>query len=178
MQKYLEYPNKLGLTEWEHPPYYGGFSPVGDFLAAVKTRDSGLLERTNWDIIVNALAELNQTHEAPQDPELESGDENYFYTFVARHWACGWVEYAMVRRDAPDEYQELLYEFESALAGYPILDETAYCVALYEEIYSIWDHAGLRDRMEYCRQAGVSIFASRREVMPDQVYGILENLVD
>ncbi len=178
MDNHLNYHNNYGLTEWTRPYCYGGFNPVGDFIAAVKTRDSGLIDTVNWDVITEALQELNEKFVAPQNPYLESGDENYFYTFVARHWACGWVEYAMIRRDAPEEYHILQNDFESALANYPLLDDERHSQTEWDAMYDIWEHASIRDRIEYCAQAGVSIFSARHDdIVPEGVEEIIRGEV-
>lgn len=139
------------LKKWEHPDSYAGFSPVGDYVLLSKTRDSYILDVVNFDV---ALFQLRA--------ESEECNET-FYTFRASHWACGWVEYLMVAKSAPESVIAVAEDIDNAIADYPILDDDGYSEAQWEAMHEYW--AGLRvvDRLDYCRDAGASIFAARRD---------------
>ena len=139
------------LTKWEHPDSYAGFSPVGDYVLLSKSRDSYILDEVNFDA---ALSQLRA--------ESEECDET-FYTFRASHWACGWVEYLMVAKSAPEGVIAVAVDIENALADYPSLDDDVYSEAQWEAMHEYWAGLRLVDRLDYCRGAGASIFAARRD---------------
>lgn len=91
---------------WTKPDDYAGYNPEGEAVIAGRSRDSSLLEESNWD----AMKEI-------------AGDGDYVYDWRAHHWAVGWVEYLMLKPDAPDEVKKRVDEALCALADYPVLDE-------------------------------------------------------
>ena len=139
------------LTKWEHPDSYAGFSPIGDYVLLSKTRDSLILDEVNFDA---ALSQLRA--------ESEECDET-FYTFRASHWACGWVEYLIVAKSAPEAVIAIAEDIDNALADYPSLDDDALSQKQFDAIHDYW--AGLRvvDRVDHCKDVGASIFAARRD---------------
>ncbi len=91
------------LITWEHPDSYAGFSPDGDYILVTKHRDSGTLDRSNYTRIYADMDAL-----ADSFPEPTDGDEyrtDWVYSWRASHWAVGWVEYVMLRQDAPVDRQ-------------------------------------------------------------------------
>ena len=153
------------LTPWTKPDYYAGFSPDGDYCIVTKNRESSLLEQSNFARITEDLiADAERLGEEPSDGEF------WVYTWSARHWACGWVEYVMVRKDAPASLLEIAGEIVGDLEGYPVYDESHYSDLQCEEIAQYWERCGTRERMEWCRDAGVSIFAARSANVPEFVW--------
>ena len=99
------------LTRWEHPDYYGGFSPDGDILVYQQNRDSDALDRSNYRRIFEDLREHAATlPAAPVRDDIESGGFEWVYDFRAGHWGVGWVEYLLIRQDSPDSLKELAAE--------------------------------------------------------------------
>lgn len=45
----------LAANAWTKPECYGGFSPDGDFLVLAQTRDSDVLDESNWAVACAAL---------------------------------------------------------------------------------------------------------------------------
>lgn len=169
------YPNPYDHARWESPENYGGFNPVGDFFIHSVHRDSNCLDRSNHEAITEIMEGMNKDFDPRwiKNDGLVSGDERFFYTFRARHWAVGWVEYLMLRQDAPDEMQAKAYDLLAALANYPLLDDERYSAMQMEEAEWMWDSFNTRDRIEVCAKAGVSIFAARDEVAPPEVMDLL-----
>ena len=99
--------DRLNRTGW--PCAYRG--DRGDWLMFIgRTRDSGLLENSNFDAALKALEAIDSDGVA-----VES----------ASHWACGWVENILIDPSKPALVQEA-EEMEAALADYPVLDESDY----------------------------------------------------
>ena len=135
---------------WKTPSCYTGFNPIGDFLIVSKTRDSSLLEQCNFDEILKEL-------EALQDPN----EENCVYTFTASHWACGWVEYLMIDKNAPNNILQVASEIICALSDYPVFNDEKYSELQYNEVFNYWENLSLADRIELCNDNEVSIFSAR-----------------
>jgi hypothetical protein len=63
-----------------------------------------------------------------------------------------------------------------AVCEYPIYDENAYDAALHDEACRMWAEVALADRARVCKEAGISIFAARRDEIPndDAIYVVRE----
>lgn len=178
---------EITLPIWTTPDSYFGFDPVGDYILYARNRDSSILSESNWFSIQKELEDLVKNLPKPEtrykkgyygeDEELPSA---WLYTWTASHWAVGWIEYLMVRKDAPQELLEKADEIYHFLKNqYPIWDENDYDARQDDAIYQWWKECNLKERIEYCRQTNVSIFAARREgEIPPDVYDYLRDVVD
>lgn len=144
----------LNECKWEKPDSYFGHNPVGDYVIYSRNRDSSILENTNYELI---LAQLDG--EAEKYPDIEKP----VYDFRASHWGCGWIEYIIVNKDAPESILDLAEEILSALADYPVVSDDLYSENQYNAIYEYWEECGLKERIEWCKDAGESIFSARKE---------------
>jgi len=152
----------LNECKWENPDSYFGHNPVGDYVIYSRNRDSSILENTNYELI---LAQLEG--EAEKYPDIEKP----VYDFRASHWGCGWIEYIIVNKDAPQSILDLAEETLSALADYPVVSDDMYSENQYTAIYEYWQECGLRERIEWCKDAGESIFSARKEdCIPSPVF--------
>jgi hypothetical protein len=163
--------NKYDLVRWQRPSHYGGFNPEGDFFVFARTRDSNIIDRCNWLVMLEVFERLNTEH-APkwfENPDLGSGNERFAYTFVASHWGVGWVEYLLLRQDAPEEFQQVASDFLATLEFYPVLDDERLFMMEHEEAQQCWDHSGYRERMRIYREVRPhdSFFSVRRAEVPD-----------
>jgi len=102
---------------------YRGDKPLGKTWAIVmtKSRDSGLLEQSNFE---KAREQLAEEHEEDVDVERAS------------HWAVGWVDHLMVRvldrKGKATPAAKTFLEIKHALDDYPVLDEEVYSKREYE----------------------------------------------
>lgn len=156
------------LSIWETPSDYFGFDPVGDIGVAAKHRDSDALSRSNFAVAKARLLEAAGP-EAITDWDGDNMDARpVVYDWRASHWAVGWVEYLMVRADAPqavlDEAQAIVDELED----YPALDEDDWSQLEHEEASDFWASLSVRQRADYIKDYApeVSIFAARRDYVP------------
>lgn len=168
----------LEKCKWEHPAHYGGFSPDGDYLIYSINGGSCLLEEVNFKEIKNALDAVEKTLPAREEDRVISGfgrDErvgSWAYDWRASHWAVSWVDYLMVSSDSPDEMIIEAARIIKKLDGYPVFNDDAYGEARHEEVWKDWsENLDLRERVDLCREVGVSIFAARRvNDIPDACY--------
>lgn len=158
------------LAIWETPADYAGFNPVGHVVVATRTRDSDSLTRSNWEAARARLAEAAGVDAVPAD-----ADDQPVYDWRASHWACGWVEYLMVRPDAPQAVRDEAQAIADALEDYPALDEDAWSAIEYEEACDYWSDMSVRERAQLIRETrcGASLFAARRDSLPQDDSGIL-----
>jgi hypothetical protein len=148
------------LTKWETPDSYSGHNPVGDYVVATRCRDSYILDDSNFDVAYKRIDTALGSHGADAD------GEPYLYAFTASHWAVGWVEYLILRADAPAPAIDEARKIARDLDAYPVLSDDDYSERQWDAAEETWENASLRDRIEYCAQDGVSIFAARRDEIP------------
>lgn len=163
------------LEPWKTPESYGGFSPVGDFCILAQHRDSDILSESNWHC---ALAQLNA--QAYDGGDTDFNSRPVVYHWRAAHWAVGWVEYLMVRADAPADILTQAGEMVCALADYPVLDESDFSEREMLAAEEAWKNLDIRGRIELI--AGetydgkpISIFAARRDYPPSDDCGTIQN---
>ena len=133
----------LTETIWERPEYYGGFNPVGEYVLYSRNRDSDALENSNYVSMFKHLREAAEALGAP----------NSVYDWRASHWACGWVEYLMLKPDAPESLLIEAAEILNALSDYPVFDENHFSETEQSEANEIWRECySVRERADYIRQ--------------------------
>ena len=147
-------PETLADSKWTHPSDYGGHSPDGDYVIYSRNRDSSILETGNYREILE---------------HLENIADSRCYDFRAGHWAVGWVEHIIVPNDSPDAVILAAAEIVAALADYPVWNEESYSEAQYNAMHEYWEQCSIRERAEYCQESGDSIFAARRDDIPEFV---------
>ncbi len=176
---------QITLPKWTTPDSYFGFDPVGDYVLYSRHRDSTLLTESNWEClqqeletIIEDLPKPNTRYKRTYYGEEEELPSDWLYVWSASHWAVGWVEYLMIREDAPQELIEKADELYHYLKNeYPILDDDDYSQRQDEAIYQFWQDCTLEERMEYCRKTDDSIFAARRDdEIPPDVYDYLRDM--
>ena len=137
------------------------------FLAPVsRTRDSGALSESNFEAALEYLG-----------GESDSVEVHRF-----GHWGPGWFEIILVHPTAESKpgvrFVDLADELARSLADYPCLDEEDFSRREWEEASEAWMNLGLGDRMDLCRDNGVSVFSARRDYLPSEDSGgIFEALV-
>lgn len=179
------YESKI-LPKWVTPDSYFGFDPVGDYVLYARNRDSQILTESNWECLEESLEKVIKELPSEIQPSIRYtekwGDKEelpseWMYVWSASHWAVGWVEYMMIRADAPLPVIKEAEELYTALHDYCILDEDDYGRKQDDAIYQFWKDCSLEERMEYCRQAGDSIFSARRDdEIPPDVYDDLRDM--
>lgn len=156
------------LTVWEHSRDYGGYSPDGEYVITSQHRDSDALERSNYARILEDLSKLAAEHGAPDS----------VYDWRAGHWAVGWVEYIMVKPDAPSAVLQAAVEIVCALEDYPVYDESDWSELEYTEACDYWVCMSVADRVDaiHHSHSRASIFSARRDDLPSDDGHLFEYL--
>ena len=94
------------MQKWSRSENYIGETYYDYYVLLYRTRDSGLVEESNfW----SALKMLN-------------GESDTVKVVRASHWLCGWIEIILIH-ESDKESIDKGNEIEKALESYPILDE-------------------------------------------------------
>lgn len=147
------------LPTWDHPTGFDsnanfcGYKPQG-YVIYSRNRGSSILEEVNFRGI---LADLG-------------GEGEHVEIVRHGHWACKWIEYIVVSKDAPASLLDRCVDIVKGLADYPVYSDDAYSNAQYEAICNHWEGCSMREKVDLCRDNGVSVFAARRDSVPDSVY--------
>ena len=149
------------LKRWSMPKDYFGAEWSSYYSAGVgQSRDSDCLEQSNFGSMLAALG----------------GESETVMVVRESHWAVGWVEWIAIHQSDEQALRVADAQCER-LANYPVLDEDDFGRREFEAQCETWENAGLQGRMEYCRRAGISIFAARRSELPQDDDGRLGELL-
>lgn len=109
--------------------YYGDhpnwFQVIG------QSRDSRLLEQSNYHCILKALKKISE------DDVIEER---------ASHWACGYIDEIIVN-PKNKELVKCAEEILNALENYPIIDEDNFSELKYEECVKYWNNMLISERI-------------------------------
>ena len=148
------------LEQWKHPENYAGAVWPGYRVFLSQNRDSDALTRSNFE---RGLA-------------LIGGESETVQVVRERHWACGWVEWIGIHEDNAEAIAKAEAILEK-LDGYPVLDDDHFSELEWNEAHDTWEGLSLRERVDLCKTAGLSIFAARYPDMPRDDSGyIFESL--
>jgi hypothetical protein len=149
--------NLKAITRWVLPDSYGGAQWPDYFVFLGQNRDSDALARSNFTCGLAALG----------------GESDTVLVVRERHWAVGWIEWIAIH----ESDTAALIEADSmlcALSDYPVLSDDHFGELEYTEAQDYWAGLRLRDRMELCAEHGLSIFAARRDYLPPDDSGSLQ----
>lgn len=144
------------MKRWTRPKYYMGEEYYEYYVLYSVTRDSDILTRSNWECILEEI------------PESET-------VIIQRsnHFLCGWVDLLLIHesdQEAIDKGNEIL----KAEREYPVLNDDHFSQLEFEETTEIWqDCLALKEKIQLCAEAGVSIFAARSEGIPEGIHGYI-----
>lgn len=172
------------LKLWTRPDYYMGATWPDYFVFLGKNRDSDVLTRSNFRTGMARLEKLEKTFSVEErspkcvncsgdNCEECSGDGTVpcIVNPYESHWACGHVEWIGIHKDSPVALLDAAEEMLASIGDYPCLDESDWSDLEYTEAMSFWDSMSLSMKVDYCRDADVSIFAARRSSdLPDRLY--------
>ena len=133
------------MDKWQEANNYIGQNYSDYYVSLGQSRDSDILEQSNFD---NALKQLGGVSDT---------------VFVIRngHWAVGWVEWIAIH-ESDTEAIATGENIEQKISDYPVLDEEDYSQREYDYAVDTWLNAySLQDRINLCKEEGESIFASR-----------------
>lgn len=154
------------MEKWELPSCYAGYSPDGDWLLLSRHRESDTVSESNWEVALRMIDSLKLAFSEPEQRDeygrIDPRSTGWSYIFRASHPLVGWVEYLLIRADAPAELIKLGHDMSEKLEAYPILDDDHHSELETDQIYTWWAGESLSYRIQLCAEAGDSIFAARR----------------
>lgn len=127
----------------------------------IQTRDSGCYEQSNFATALKMLG-------GEQDGLVE------VHRFG--HWGPGWFEIILVHSSMENKVREIEEKFDN----YPVLDEEDLTERELAAINDAWWYMHLREKIEFAKRNGHSIFAARRTAWDcnnnagDAVYELIE----
>lgn len=142
----------VGFSSFDSIDNYVG-EIIEGYIVVTQNRDSDTLTRSNWAVAQELV------------PEAQ------VYSFS--HWLCGWVEHLVVSTGASDDVLVRAAKIVKDIQAYPILSDEHFSNLEYTEANEYWNKASMRLRIELCQHHGVSIFAARRDEMPETPTGEL-----
>lgn len=160
-------PKRLNL--WTYPGSYMGPSFDDYYVFLGQNRDSDSITRSNFTCglrdIGGATGEFEDEHTPVNVAVINQG-----------HWAVGWIEWIAIHKtNGPvlRKADEILRKLED----YPVVDDDHLSQLEWDEAAESWEHCSIRDRIEYLARWGLSIFAARRDELPEDDDGrVLETL--
>ena len=139
------------LERWTLPDSYMGEHWGGYYVFLGRNSGSNLLTESNFECGLEAI-----------------GGESETVCIVSEgHWACGWIEWIAIHK-SDSKALEAADEIVSALADYPVVDESHFSEKEYNAIQDMWESWPVRERAEFIRDNGhnTSIFAARHDYAP------------
>ena len=110
------------MEKWSRTENYIGETYYDYYVLLYRTRDSGLVEESNfW----SALKALN-------------GESKTVKIVRAKHWLCGWIEMILIH-ESDKESIDKGNEIEESLNNYPILDEDTFGKMVLEKETEMFD---------------------------------------
>jgi len=161
------------MTEMQR---YRDFRPTGHDAVGL-----GCADRQDWIVAPVSITrdtrdyDVDRVNWATMIADFETADSEGADHEIHRfgHWGPGWFEIVLVRPDSA--CHRIAAECMCALANYPILDDDSHSMAEFEAACDAWERANLRDRIETCMQASISMFAARCDEMPDDDQGAVRD---
>ncbi len=149
------------MIKWERSNNYMGEDYKEYYQLYKQTRDSDILEKSNFSCIA-------------EDLKAKFGEENDQTWQIARlgHWAVGWIEIILIHESA-NNIVSFGEDIQRKLEDYPVYDEDHYGQIESEYGQEIWDMITLSEKIDYCNMAHISIFAARSKYYPVDCLGYL-----
>ncbi len=153
------------LQRYTRPSSFADFAQFDRreyFTIGGQHRDSETLSRSNHRSILRALGGESETVLVIRD----------------NHWAIGWIE-AIYIHQSDTAALAIAERIANRLDDYPVVDEEDWSELEYETAANYWERMSVSERIDYCRDYGVSIFAARRADLPRDAAGeLVPNLAD
>jgi hypothetical protein len=148
------------LKLWTMPQHYAGEVWPGYYVFLSQHRDSDSLTRSNFVCGLGALGGESETVQVVREG----------------HWAVGWVEWIAIHQD-DEKALQIADEISGRLEDYPVVNEDHLSELEWNEAQDYWASMSIRERMRLCYDAHISVFAARRDWIPENDSGyIMESL--
>lgn len=133
------------MQKWSRTENYIGKSYNDYYVLLSHHRDSGLVEKSNFNSALKAL----------------NGESDTVKVVRFSHWLCGWVEMILIH-ESDKESIDKGNEIEESLNNYPILDEDAFSEMVTEK------EAEMHDQIKYDADHGLYAYWDLPEDYTDE----------
>jgi len=136
------------LKRWTLPKNYFGAHWCGFYCFLSRHRDSGCLDRANFDAGLKAIKSVVRKESVSEDlwemATVQVVREN--------HWAVGWVEWIAIH-ESDNATLELADSILAKLDNYPVLDENLFSEYEMTEANEAWKNCyRTSERIKYIRE--------------------------
>lgn len=148
--------SSIKLTRWSRPDHYAGAEWPEYFIFLSQHRDSDALTRSNFQCAIEQIG----------------GESDTVHIVREGHWAVGWVEWIAVHEsdtEAICKAEDILKKIDS----YPVLNEIHFSELEWSEAENYWGQLSLRERIDLCKDAGISVFSARQSYIPRDDSGFI-----
>lgn len=153
--------NHTQLKLWTRPDSYFGAEWPDYYVFLGQHRDSDSLTRSNFECGLQAIG----------------GESDTVQIVHESHWAVGWVEWIAIHKDdtaAIAKANDIL----ASVDDYPVVNEDHWSQLEWDEACDYWQRMSVSERLNYCKRADISIFAARRDYLPQDDNGYLLELLN
>jgi hypothetical protein len=119
-------------------------------------RDSDLLTDSNFECGLAAIG----------------GESDTVKIVRESHWAVGWVEWIAIH-ESDSRALEIADSIMASLSDYPVVNDDDFSNREWEAAQDMWVELPLSERVELCRDTDLSIFAARRDSIPQSDNGYI-----
>lgn len=119
------------------------------FVFLGRHRDSDLLTESNFECGLAAIG----------------GESDTVQIVREGHWAVGWVEWIAIH-ESDSKALEIADDILCALSDYPVVNEDHFSGLEWNAAQESWETLDISERVDLCRDAGLSIFAARSDSIP------------
>lgn len=149
------------LVPYERPDHFADFGDIdrAEYVLIPKIgvhRDSDNLARSNFRTALKRLGGESETVLVIRDS----------------HWAVGWVETIYIH-GSDHTALAIAEDLAESIEDYPVLCESDWSELETETAENYWARMSVSERMAWCKESNVSIFAARRDYVPDDETGDL-----
>lgn len=129
---------------WIRPDSYAGPDWNNYYYLAGRSRESDLVESTNFNYCLNAVEKFKGVERTEMDGDCDG--EMTVEVVRDSHWAVGWVEHILIHKSACPALIAKCDNILSRLYDYPLLDEDAYSAAQDEQARAAWESFDSNDK--------------------------------
>jgi hypothetical protein len=119
------------------------------FVFLGRHRDSDLLTESNFECGLAAIG----------------GESDTVKVVRESHWAVGWVEWIAIH-ESDIKALECASDIMDSLSDYPVVNEDHWTELEWNAAQDMWAQLSLSERVDLCRDAGLSIYAARGDNIP------------
>ena len=149
------------MKKWYATDNYLGQDMSEYYILYSVTRDSGILDRANFDSILEEIG-----------GESDSVQVHHF-----GHWACGWIDAIMIHKSDVAMVAKGK-DIQAQLSVYSVFNAQVYYDMVYHAAVEYWEYMSITERIQLCSDADISIFAARRDTPDVDLIECLEEAVE